>query len=109
MGRLALIAPLCSACTGSLETSGAGEEMCTDGSNTAPAAPQVMAPAAGHIDIVPGDLVIRTSPFSDADEGAAHAKTEFEIWRLAAGEPVIRVWHAEADAETGGDLTRVRL
>jgi spore coat protein CotH len=108
IGRLALLAVLCSGCTGSMETSD-GEEMCTDGSNTPPEVPQVMAPEAGHIDIIPGDLVIRTSPFSDADEGAAHAKTEFEIWRLAAGEPVIRVWHAEADAETGGDLTRVRL
>jgi hypothetical protein len=62
MGRLALLAPLCSACTGSLETSGDGEEMCTDGSNTPPEVPEVMAPEAGHIDIVAGDLVIRTSP-----------------------------------------------
>lgn len=108
MRGIALIASLCTACTGSMETSD-GEEMCTDGSNTAPERPDVMAPEAGHIDIVPGDLVIRTSPFADADEGATHARTEFEIWRLAAGEPVIRVWHAEADAETGGDMTRVRL
>ncbi|HEU5055512.1 MAG TPA: CotH kinase family protein, partial [Kofleriaceae bacterium] len=78
-------------------------------SNTAPERPEVMAPAPGRIDVIADDLVIRTSAFSDPDEGAAHARTEFEIWRLAAGEPVIRVWHAALDAESGADLTRVSL
>ena len=108
-GPVAIIAALCSGCTGTIDD-GDGEELCTDGSNQTPARPEVMAPEAGRIDVIADDLVIRTSPFVDADEGALHHKTQFEIWRLAAGEPVIRVWHAEAVSdETSGLLTEVRL
>ncbi len=105
---LAAIGVLCSACAGEVSAPDP-EEMCTDGSNTAPDRPEVMAPAPGRLDVIADDLTIRTSAFADADEGATHARSEFEIWRLAAGEPVIRVWHAELDAESGADLTRVKL
>jgi spore coat protein CotH len=104
----AVITLLCSACTGSIDARDP-EELCTDESNAAPERPEVMAPAPGLIDVIADDLVIRTSAFADPDEGAAHDRTEFEIWRLAAGEPVLRVWHAEVEAESGGDLTTVRL
>jgi hypothetical protein len=108
----ALIGALCTACTGRIEITGGddGEELCADGENQPPERPEVMAPEEGHIDVIPGDLVIRTSAFADPDADAAHAKTEFEIWRLAAGEPAIRVWHAEVDGSAAADqLTEVRL
>ena len=90
---IAFIALLCNACTGTIDDSD-GEELCTGGENQPPERPEVMAPDPGHLDIIADELVIRTSPFSDPDDGSSHAGTEFEIWRLAAGEPVIRVWNA---------------
>ena len=106
---IAFMALLCNACTGSIDA-GDGEELCTGNENQAPGRPEVMAPQPDRLDVIADDLVIRTSAFSDPDEGAAHARSEFEIWRLAAGEPVIRVWYAQVDGEADADsLTEVRL
>ena len=105
---IAFIALLCNACTGTIDDSD-GEELCTGGENQPPERPEVMAPDPGHLDIIADELVIRTSPFSDPDDGSSHAGTEFEIWRLAAGEPVIRVWNAAVEGDAEGRLTQVHL
>ena len=109
MRGIGILGLLCNACTGSVDVD--PEAMCSDeGTNQAPERHEVMAPQAGRIDVIADDLVIRTSAFADPDEGATHAQTEFEIWRLAAGEPVIRVWHAYVDGSaTAGLLTEVHL
>jgi hypothetical protein len=103
----ALIFLLWAGCTGHISGEGDGEEMCTSGENQPPSPPEVSAPDSGRLDIIPGQLVIRTSPFVDPDADDAHTRTEFEIWRLAAGEPVIRVWSATVD--TAPLLNEVRL
>lgn len=63
--------------------------------NAAPAAPSVTAPAAGRIDVIPADLVITGSPFSDPDEGDVQGGVDAEIWRVKDGAATERVWHAE--------------
>jgi hypothetical protein len=80
---------------------------CADDENQAPVAPIVMSPLAGLIDVLPDDVTIQTSPFSDPDDGDEHQASQFEIWLAAGGEPVIRVWWAEASDVAR--LTRVSL
>ncbi len=58
-----------------------------------PAAPSILDPASGRIDVVPDQLVIRASAFSDPD-GDAHAESEAEIWIAPGGERLERVWQA---------------
>ncbi len=74
-----------------------GQDLCADDTNRAPAAPELTAPLPDRIDVIPDSLVIEASAFADPDAGAAHARSEFEIWRLAGGEPVLKVWSAAVD------------
>lgn len=69
--------------------------------NGAPAAPSVVEPAAGRIDVVPASLTITASPFEDPDEGAALGAVEAEIWRVKDGAPTERVWRAEITGVEG--------
>jgi hypothetical protein len=82
---------------GAGDTTDSGETMCMNGENTPPATPSIRTPAAGAFDVEPGSLVVRTSAFSDADAGDHHVASELEIWRVAGGEPVMRVWTAHRD------------
>jgi hypothetical protein len=79
---------------GEISTGGQDEEACSDNRNQAPIAPRVLTPAHRALDVLPGDLVIQASAFSDPDEEAEHRATQAEIWRLAGGEPLFRVWSA---------------
>jgi hypothetical protein len=84
-----------------LAACGGGDDDCA-----VPAAPEVRSPAAGLVDAGDPDFAIAGSAYSSPG-GSPHAATEIEIWRMAAGEPVERVWtaHLEAPAE----LTRAGL
>lgn len=100
---------VCSACTGTIvapEIDDPGEELCAGDENLPPAAPEVVAPRAGQLDIISGQLTVVTSGFDDPDQGN-HTQTEMEIWRLAGSEPAIRVWSAKTDAQA--KLTQLTL
>jgi hypothetical protein len=90
-----------SGCTGHLSGPVADDDdddvvdLCADSQNRAPAAPLVMSPEAGRIDVLPGDLTITTTTFVDPDVADGHAESQFEIWLTAGGEPVLRVWSAD--------------
>ena len=98
---------LAAVCGGSSGDS--GETPCDSGENQAPATPSLLSPAKWRFDIAPGDdLVMRSSPFEDADAGDHHVASEFAIWRLAGGdEQAVRVWSARRDEPD--PLTEVRL
>jgi hypothetical protein len=83
-----------------------GGDACADDDNRPPATPVVLTPLDDVLDVLPASLVIEASAFSDPD-GDAHARSEFEIWRTAGGEPVFRVWSAAVDS--ADKLTRVAL
>lgn len=63
--------------------------------NTPPAAPMVLTPASGRIDITAANLSITGSAFSDPDPGDTYGGVDVEIWRVRDGVPDERVWHAE--------------
>jgi len=89
------------------DADGDDTEACADAENQPPVAPIVMTPEAGLIDVLPGAVVIQTSPFSDPDPDDSHQASRFEIWLNAGGEPVLRVWWAEV--EDPAKLTQVTL
>jgi spore coat protein CotH len=66
--------------------------------NAPPAAPTVVDPLPGRIDVLAADLSMTGSAFSDPDVGDAMGGIEAEIWRVKDGEVTKRVWHAEVDA-----------
>ena len=72
--------------------------------NAPPAAPGVLEPLAGRIDIVPGTLTIVGSAFVDPDAGDAFGGLEAEIWRVKDGVVDERVWHAELAGDAPGEL-----
>lgn len=93
------------ALTGHVFLGGCGQsaEECVvdpDGDLEPPAAPSVIAPTSGRLDIDPATVVFETAP---PDAEVTHLETEAEIWRVAGGEPIVRVWSAtfEPDLETG--------
>ena len=70
--------------------------------NTAPAAPTVLSPTAGLIDVIGDQLAIQVSDYVDAD-GDPVVAAELEIWQLdGAGLPDTRVWSASVAAPTPG-------
>jgi hypothetical protein len=71
-----------------------------EASAEAPDAPTILAPGPGRIDIIPAQLDIQLSPFTDPDPAAHHGGTQVEI---SNGTTV--VWHAELD----GHYTDVTL
>lgn len=71
--------------------------------NAAPAAPTILEPAAGRIDVIGDDLVIDVSDFVDPDPGDALGVVAAEIWTLDAGLPKDRVWSIERT--TAGPFT----
>jgi hypothetical protein len=94
-GLLIVIVAVAAACGGDDD---GGETPCMNGENQAPATPTVLSPAANRFDIAPGeDLVLRTSPFEDADPDDHHVASELAIWQLAGGEEVVEVWTARRD------------
>jgi len=113
--RVPFCALLCAACGG---IQGGADAGAPDADTTpdafecpadqAPAAPEILTPVAGRIDVVPDDLVLETSAFSDPDPEDTHGGTEFEIWSLHTnGTADQRVWHATSyGAPT---LTRVAV
>lgn len=72
-----------------------------------PETPSILEPLAGRIDVLPGDVVIASSPFADADPGDVHAASEVELWRMDGPVHVERVWRAEVTDPYR--LTRVTL
>lgn len=74
--------------------------------NAPPAAPTVLEPLAGRIDVVPATLQISGSPFADPDLGDLLGAVEAEIWRVKDGVVDERVWHAEL---VGGEPTAIGL
>jgi hypothetical protein len=82
-------------------------DACADDTNRIPAAPELTSPLPGLIDVIPDSLVIEASAFADPDPGDGHVRSEFEIWRLAGDEPVLRVWSAATDDPAR--LSRVAL
>lgn len=62
--------------------------------NLPPATPEVQEPLAGRIDVIPADLTILATSFTDPDPGDAPGGVEAEIWRVKDGAPSERVWHA---------------
>src|SRR5688572_13750771 len=77
--------------------------------NEAPGLPEILAPVAGRIDVVPGDLVIQTGAFRDWDATDVHGASEFEIWTLSGGEPDVMVWNALVEGAGDPRLTQVTL
>ncbi len=75
--------------------------------NLAPAVPSILDPVIGRIDVVPGSMVVASSPFSDPDAGDTHLASAFEIWSMANGNRVERVWSAAVSDPVR--LTRVTL
>jgi hypothetical protein len=65
--------------------------------NTPPAAPELQEPLAGRIDVIPDELTIVGTSFTDPDPGDAPGGLEAEIWRVKDGTPDTRVWHATRD------------
>jgi hypothetical protein len=84
-------------CTGAITGGGepGGPEDCP-ATNSAPDAPTVTSPEAGRVDIVGDELTVVASPFVDPD-GDPHLETQWEIWQVAGGSPVQRVWTASSD------------
>ena len=70
--------------------------------NEAPGLPEVLAPVAGRIDVVPDELVIQTSAFRDWDADDVHGASEFEIWTEVGGQADVKIW--DALIEGAGDL-----
>ncbi len=63
--------------------------------NTPPAAPMVLTPGTGRIDITAANLSITGSAFSDPDPGDVYGGVDVEIWRVRDGVADERVWRAE--------------
>lgn len=84
-----------------------GETPCMNGENTAPATPAIRSPELGRFDLTTDSLVIRTSAFADDDPNDHHVASELEIWRVAGGAQVARVWTARRDEPDS--LTEVSL
>ena len=71
-----------------------------------PGTPEVIEPSAALVE--PGDAIeIAGSAYAAPADGSPHAASEMEIWRVAAGEPIERVWSAHL--EPPADLTRAAL
>jgi hypothetical protein len=63
-----------------------------------PAAPSIVEPVVGRLDVVDGELRVSATPFVDT-VAEVHAGSEFEIWFVdTAGERRERVWRADIDA-----------
>lgn len=88
LGILCAAASLAAAACG-----GQSAEECVSELESAAPAPTIDAPAPGRLDIDPESLAVAASA---APEGF-HLETEAEIWRLAGGEPVLRVWRARLE------------
>ena len=80
---------------------GGGDDDCA-----APGAPEVTAPTGDLIDPAGPSFRIAGSDYRSPD-GSPHAATEIEIWRMAGGEPIERVWTAHL--EPPAELTRASL
>lgn len=92
-------------CTGHL---GQADDACVpDPGDQAPEAPAIVAPASGARDVVGDLLVVSASGFEDPDDTETPAESEFEIWAVADGEPVARVW--SATRQVPAELTEVTL
>jgi spore coat protein CotH len=61
--------------------------------NDAPDAPAILSPTSGTGDIVAAELTILVADYADPD-GDAQQDSQWEIWQLAGGQPVLRVWSA---------------
>jgi CotH protein len=104
--RVALAAGLAlssAACTGAIDEEMA-EPLC--GGALLPAAPAIVDPLVGRIDVVPAAMVIETTAFAD-DDGDPQTGTDVEIWHVLGGEPDERVWSAHVTDPT--KFTRVTL
>jgi hypothetical protein len=80
---LAVLAALAAAC---------GSGSIADPQCVAPAKPQILAPAPGSTEVTEA-VVLTSSPYQDPDLDPQQA-SEFEIWIVAGGVPVERVWGA---------------
>jgi len=74
-------------------TEGSSGPACPD--DAPPAAPSIVEPADGRIDVIGDDLVITASAFADPDPGDALGTMAVEIWTIDDGEPSERVWSAQ--------------
>jgi spore coat protein CotH len=85
-------------CTGDIiAADNDGGVLCGD--ENPPAAPTLLDPAPGRIDVTADNFAISTAGFSDPD-GDAYAGTQAEIWVVNDdGEPVERVWYARVDGD----------
>ena len=80
---------------------------CGDADCAAPATPEVTSPAAPLVDPAGDTLEVAGSGYTPGADGSPHAATEIEIWRVAGGELIERVWTAHLEAP--GELTRASL
>lgn len=88
--------PTTSAATGDdSSTSSSSSSGISCPANAAPAAPTVLEPLAGRIDVTAATLTISGSPFTDPDADDLLGAVEAEIWRVKDGVVDERVWHAE--------------
>ncbi|MBL4687980.1 MAG: CotH kinase family protein [Nannocystaceae bacterium] len=90
------------------EDSGSTPE-CVDSDNHPPLPPAMTRPLVSDNDIVIVDdatFALEASPFEDLDASAEHGASEFEIWEMANGTNIVRVWSAALES---GDLTRAAL
>lgn len=86
-----------SSSSGAPTTTGSPTTGVTCPANAAPAAPQVVAPGPGRIDIIPQTLQIVGSAFVDPD-GDSFGAVQAEIYRIKDGALSKRVWRAELTA-----------
>jgi hypothetical protein len=86
-------------CTGDISAdSDGGGVLCAD--ENPPAAPSLLDPGQGRMDVRADNFSISTSAFSDPD-GDAYAGIQAEIWVVnESGDPVERVWYARVDGDT---------
>lgn len=98
----ALLAALAAATSAWLPACGGGG----DSDCAAPGTPEVTEPATAMVDASEA-LVIAGSAYVPPADGSPHATTELEIWRVAGGEAVERVWAAHLEAPL--ELTRAAL
>ena len=70
-----------------------------------PAAPTVLEPVEGRIDVIAAQLQIKGSPFSDPDVGDVLGGGEAEIWKMKDGVADERVWSATFSGDAPPTLT----
>lgn len=68
--------------------------------NTAPAAPTILDPLAGRIDVIADTLSITVSEFVDPDPDDTAGALAIEIWTMKDGALDDRVWSAETSGAT---------